>query len=189
MGLFLIVAAIVAFLFYRSYSKFVRQQSVRAARGELIEKMFGDEFGEFFLELEVPLKDGVRVSPDDAKACGRHIMLYLAHNPDEAGRFIEATRGASPLEAASYERMGETIEGVRLVGFRAISHICASYNHPFFSGVDVDRLRKYIRSAESPGRGFFPWDGQNNTSLQGEMPEYFTIQYAPDGTEIRTPVS
>jgi hypothetical protein len=185
---FLLVVALVAFLLYRSYVKFAREHAVREARKEVIERLFGDEFGEFFLELEVPLKDGVRVSPEDAKACGRHIMLYLVHNPDEANRFIEAMHGATPLEAASYESMAETIEGVRLVGFRAISHICASYQHSFFSGVDVDRVRNYVRSAEAPGRGFFLWDGLNNTSLQGTMPKRFTIEYAPDGTEIRTPV-
>jgi hypothetical protein len=170
---------VVAFLVYRSFSRTSQRLAVNDASKNLLEPLFNNKFDDFFLSLNVPLKHGVAISNEDAYTCGRLVMVYLSHNPEDAKAFVESLDGNSPEEALSYELMLEHDQSIRTIGFRAISTITSRYSHRCFSGIDVDRVNNKLFELERHPHAFHLDDGLNSTLRQGVIPEaYDTLEEA-----------
>lgn len=64
----------------------------REAVASMIEPLFQNQYGNFFLALDIPKLHGFEFSQADAHQCGRHIMNYFAQNPKEAAFFYQRVR-------------------------------------------------------------------------------------------------
>ena len=149
---------VLAFFIFKFFKNSARRQ-VRDSAKNVLEPIFNEKYAEFYYELDVPLLPNTQLTHQDACTCGRHVMIYLADNPDEAKLFLSGLQDFSgdgppspPDEAASYERMGEHYNNVRLPAYRGIAYIVEHYNHAFFKNVDMPRLKNLVKTAEeSPG--------------------------------------
>lgn len=122
-----------------------RGRQTRRTNAEIISPLFQGRFGDFYLALDVPLERDQQVSKEDATKCGRHIMNYLAHNPEEAALF---TRGLSrwnikgsnalcdPVTAASSEVIYDAKAEVHATSYRAIESLIKQNNLACFKTVD-----------------------------------------------------
>lgn len=133
----------------------VHQSTERESRRVFVEPLFTGQFAEFFQALDMPLVPGGTVDHADAHKCGRHIMNYLAHNPEEGVVFMRGlnkwrTKGeyspCHPVIAASDERTLNCKGEIHLVAYRAVEAVMV--NNPGLScfrsidrqGVTVRRL-------------------------------------------------
>lgn len=107
----------------------------RQNRKVFIEPLFTGRFADFFNALDIPKKPGRMTSEADAHQCGRHIMNYIAHNPDEGALFMRGlekwrTKGddrpCHPATAANDERRLDCKGEIHLVGYRAIEALTAN---------------------------------------------------------------
>lgn len=150
MGLLFIVALVLAWptfglsilawlvlAFFKSKAK-VDAIDERENRKALIEPVFGGRFSEFFKALDIPILHGSHVSEADAHQCGRHIMTYLAHNPQEGALFLQGlkkwqTKGShqlcDPVTAAKSERDYDAKAEIHLVSYRAVEALMANNNN------------------------------------------------------------
>lgn len=167
----LLALCVIVFFIYRSYNKTAQRVALNDVSKSLLEPLFKDKFDEFFLNLNVPLKRGLAMSREDAFSCGRHVMVYLSHNPEDAKSFVRYLDGNSPDEALSYELMLEHDQYIRTIGLRAISVITQRYNYRCFSAVDVGRLNAKLDELERYPHAFHLDDGLNSTLRQGEVSE------------------
>jgi hypothetical protein len=167
----LLALCVIAFFIYHWYSKTVHRVALNDTSKSILEPLFKDKFDDFFLNLNVPLKPGLAMSKEDAFSCGRHVMVYLSHNPDDAKSFVQHLDGNSPDEALSYELMLEHDQYIRTIGFRAVSVITHRYNHRCFSAIDINRLNGKLDELERYPHAFHLDDGLNSTLRQGEVTE------------------
>ena len=131
----------------------------REARKVFIEPLFADRFAEFFRALDIPMNLGMRCDNQAAYRCGRLIMGYLAHNPDEGGLFMRGlrkwrTKGTNqlgdPVESAESERKYNAKGEIHLVAYRAIEALMTNNPAlPCFQAVDYHRLVTYRIQAEA----------------------------------------
>lgn len=144
MGLLFIVALVLAWPTYglslvawfilsffkakKKVNKINRREEVKA----VIEPLFRERFSEFFYALDVPTLPGHELTTQEAHQCGRHIMNYLAHNPEEAAVFMEGldkmrTKGSlvlpDPVSAAQDEGTLNDKGRIHLTSYRAIQTI------------------------------------------------------------------
>ena len=97
----------------------------------VIEPLFGGQFAEFFLALDVPTMFE-EFTPEEARQCGRHIMNYLAHNPSETALFMKGLEkhrartgdvALDPVGAARDEHRRNAKAEIHLTSYRAITAI------------------------------------------------------------------
>lgn len=109
----------------------------RDNRKVLIEPIFGGRFSEFFKALDMPILHGYCVDESDAYQCGRHIMNFLAHNPQEGALFLQGlkkwkTKGSyqlcDPVTAAESERTYNAKAEIHLVSYRAVEALMTNNN-------------------------------------------------------------
>lgn len=165
----LFLTCLIAFVVFKMM-KGQKRHAVRESSRSVLEPLFNDKYAEFFILLEVPLLPDVMVTRQEAYLCGRHIMVYLADNPDEAKLFLSSVlrypESVDVVESAYHEVMAEHIQEVRLTAYRSIAFIMSKYKHPFFQKVDLEEVRKLVRAAEgNPGALFLPTG--KNTTLEG----------------------
>lgn len=122
------ILAWVALAFFKGKQK-RGQIDQRHSRAALLEPLFNGRHAEFFNALDIPRVHGYEVSDDAAATCGRHIVTYIAHNPEEAAAFAQGlmkwqTKGdprpADPVLAAESENQYGAKGDVHLVSYRAI---------------------------------------------------------------------
>lgn len=101
----------------------------RRSRATLLAPMFNGRYAEFFEALDIPRLYGSVMMEDDADSCGRHIVNYIAHNPEESFVFSQGlmrwrTKGGSqlcdPILAAETETLLDEKAEIHLVSYRAI---------------------------------------------------------------------
>lgn len=134
----------------------------RENRKVFVEPIFTGQFAEFFRALDMPLIPGESIDHNDAHKCGRHIMNYIAHNPDEGALFMRGlnkwrTKGdyspCHPVVAAADERALNCKGEVHLVAYRAVEAIMTNNpGIPCFRSIDrqgltVRRLTLELQSA------------------------------------------
>lgn len=161
MGLLFILALVLAWptfglsilawlvlAFFRSKKK-IDAIAERDNRKVLIEPIFGGRFSEFFEALEMPILHGLRVDETDAHQCGRHIMNYLAHNPQEGALFLQGlkkwqTKGShqlcDPVTAAESERDYDSKAEIHLVSYRAAEALMTNNNLRCFGSINFGKL-------------------------------------------------
>ena len=109
-----------------------QKRTVRESGKLLLEPLFAGRFAKFFTTLDVPILDWAELNDADAEKCGRHIMAYLAHNPEEGALFIRGlqkwkTKGAhhplDPVIAAESENMSQRKGEIHLASYRAIESL------------------------------------------------------------------
>ncbi len=95
----------------------------------LIDSLFRKQHAEFVRTLDLPYLSGLRLSEADANQCARHLINYLAHNPDEAALFIKglekwkplnSTQLSDPVTAARSEKQYNAKGEIHLTSYRAI---------------------------------------------------------------------
>jgi hypothetical protein len=135
-----------------------KRRSHRDGRKVLLEPLFGGQFAEFFAALDIPVLNGSDVNEADADKCGRHIMTYLAHNPEEGATFMKGLERwkaegshqlCHPVAAALAETVSNAKCEVHLVSYRAIESLMANNTQlRCFKAVDFDKLASYRRTTE-----------------------------------------
>jgi hypothetical protein len=130
----------------------------REERKLLIEPLFGGEFAEFFMALDLPILIDVPIDREAAHQCGRHVMNYIAHNATEGALFIQGlknwgTKGGNPLAdpviAAASERKFDAKGEVHLVSYRAIEAIMTNNrNLRCFHAIDYGKIVQYRSTME-----------------------------------------
>ncbi len=94
----------------------------------VVEPLFGGQFAEFFLALDVPTMFE-EFTPEEARQCGRHIMNYVAHNPSETAMFMKGLerhrtrtgdKALDPVGAARDEYHRNAKAEIHLTSYRAI---------------------------------------------------------------------
>lgn len=124
----------------------------REARKVFLEPLFDDRFAEFFRALDVPMMIDLRVDNDAARKCGRLIMNYIAHNPEEGALFMNglkkwSTKGSGelydPVVAADSERKFGAKGAIHLVSYRAIETLMRNNSLDCFRGVDHGKVMEY----------------------------------------------
>ncbi len=154
-GLSLIVWVVIAFF---NIKKKEYNNNQRKVISEIISPLFKERYGEFYKSLDIPYVLFDYGPESDAIKCGRHIVNYISHNPEEAAQFIEGLKfwtlkGSSslcdPIEAAKCE-VGQNIKRhIHLVSYRAIEALMMHNNLPCFNSVDLPRLKQYIDAIEA----------------------------------------
>lgn len=164
-GLSIVAWVVLAFF---NAKKNAYKNNQRRVISEIISPMFVGKYGVFYCELDVPYEayaDDPRgffdrdPSPDCIPVqCGRHIVNYISHNPEEAALFVEglkfwSIKGRSalydPVEAAKCERVQKEKRNIHLVSYRAIEALMMHNNLPCFNGVDLPLLKQYIDAIEA----------------------------------------
>jgi hypothetical protein len=126
----------------------------RQSRATLLEPLFNERYSEFFNALDVPMVHGYVVTADNAEKCGRHIVNYIAHNPQEGAVFTQGlrkwhTKGdvgpLDPVLAAESETKFDAKGEIHLVSYRAIEALMTNnksltcFNAVDFGGVVEER--------------------------------------------------
>ena len=171
MGLLFILALVLAWTtfglsilawlvlaFFKSKRK-VDAIDERNNRKALIEPIFGGRFSEFFKALDMPILHGFHVGEADAHQCGRHIMNYLAHNPQEGAIFLQGlkkwqTKGSyqlcDPVTAAESERTYDVKAEIHLVSYRAVEALMTNNkNLQCFGSINFGKLVEQRMMLES----------------------------------------
>ncbi|MHC2364126.1 hypothetical protein [Rhizobium leguminosarum] len=161
MGIFFIVALVFAWptyglsiigwlvlVFFKSRNT-VAKSVRRKEFVSVLEPMFNGRFADFYRALEVPLLDGFALTEKDAHQCGRHVMNYLAQNPEEAALFVSGlekwrTKGTSmlsdPVTAAQSEKMYDDKGEIHLTAYRAIKAVMLNNSLKCFDAVNLAKL-------------------------------------------------
>lgn len=150
MGLLLIVALVLAWPTYGlsllawfainwvDAKNKVNKSDRRRVISSAIEPLFNNAHGDFARALKLPIWAGRNMSSEDATQCGRHIMNYIANNPEELSEFMkglnkwrdrEGGRLPSALAAVQYEDDDLKYEEVHLVSYRAVEALMAKNPH------------------------------------------------------------
>ena len=163
------VVAYVALLLVRSYlrqNKKVDGMMRRADFRSLMEPLFHGRSEEFFLALDIPTRLGREFTQEEARECMRHVMYFLADNPNEAALFMRGLEnrraksgdaGLDPISAALYERNRNLKGEIHLLVYRAIATIkTANPSLRCFDKVDDAelglRIVDVLTSAPAAGR-------------------------------------
>lgn len=143
------ILAWIAIYFFKSKKK-VDKIVERDNRKLLIEPLFGNKFAEFFMALDMPKLNEQRFDYHEAHKCGRHIMTYLAHNPEEGSLFLQGlkkwqTKGSQqlcdPVTAAQSERDYDAKGEIHLVSYRAVESLMKNNKSlTCFRPIDFDQL-------------------------------------------------
>ncbi|MDQ7962795.1 hypothetical protein RDI61_01845 [Pseudomonas plecoglossicida] len=127
----------------------------------ILNPLFSDNFADFFRALDVPFMHGYANTDEECRQCGRHIMNYLCHNPEEAAIFVKGlkrwgTNGyegfSDPVVAASAENEYDTKAEIHLTSYRAIDAIMTNNKGiKCFGKVDYGKLLEYKVQLELAG--------------------------------------
>lgn len=137
---------------------------------ETISGVLGEFSGDLVLEAAIPLKPGVAMSTPHAESLGRHVKLYLSHNPEEARLFISALNGENARDALSFEMMLERDQHLRLIILRSILYIMQKGNWQFGQTIDIVRLERLVTSMEKNPSAYRLESELNSTLRQGVIP-------------------
>jgi hypothetical protein len=158
------ILAWLALAFFKSKTK-VDAIAERENRKALVEPIFGGRFADFFRALDMPILYDHRMDEATAHQCGRHIMNYLAHNPQEGALFMQglkkwATKGSNqlcdPVTAAEAERSYDAKGEIHLVSYRAVEALMtnnkglACFHSIDFGKLVTQRTMLDLRSALKP---------------------------------------
>lgn len=146
-----IIAWIILFLF--KAKKNADKMDRRMQFLPIIEPLFQSRYSDFFMALDIPLVSGYSISEADAERCGRLIMNYLAHNPEEAAIFVKGldkwkTVGSNslcdPVTAAQSEKMYDAKGEIHLTSYRAIEALMTNNkNLKCFGSINYGKIIQY----------------------------------------------
>jgi hypothetical protein len=112
-------------------------------RAALFESVLQSRYAEFFYALDIPRVHAQVVSKEDATKCGRLIMNYIVHNPEESKAFARALlidgdpRLRDPVWVATHEAKAGGTGPVHQLTYRAIETLVSNNTSLFcFGAVD-----------------------------------------------------
>jgi hypothetical protein len=124
----------------------------------MIEPLFQNQHGSFFVALDIPKLHEFEFSQADAHQCGRHIMNYFAQNPEDAALFIRGldrwkTKGGQvlcdPITAAKCEITCGKKSEIHLASYRAIEALMVNNKGlKCFQPVNYGKLVEYRMMTE-----------------------------------------
>jgi hypothetical protein len=157
-GLSILFWLVLAFIQSKGRAK--KMEAMRESK-TILDPLFDGRFDDFFLSLDLPLNNGVTISREEAGKCGRHIVNFIAYNPEETELFIRGLkrwRGGArarsdstlcdPIQAAKTEVLLEKAE-VHLSAYRAMEAISLNNkNLSSFQKLSIPLLRERITVIE-----------------------------------------
>lgn len=140
--------ALVALNAKKNQESIVRREEAKT----VIEPLFREQFAEFFLALDLPTKFRQKLTDGEAHQCGRHLMNFIAHNPNETRSFMAAlTQQANRNSSNSLDPVAAAKDtGLDLLCYRAV--LALMTNNPnlgCFSKIDCGKVLEEASKIES----------------------------------------
>ena len=139
-GISIIIWFILLFLNAKENVKAIER---REHNLQVIEPLFEGRFVEFFMALDIPIYGWEKITNEDAYQCGRHIMSYIAHNPEEAVILVQGLEKkqleypCDLITAAEDERDLNAKGEIHIVTYRAIEALITQNKIKCFEKIDL----------------------------------------------------